>query len=79
MEETSENPNDESSKNWVPDMPISDVDSTLLSENMDHQFELQDINVRFPEGKLSPITGASGKAALVHCFPPLMKSALMSQ
>jgi len=79
VEETAEKPNDESSNNPVPETPVSDVDSTLLSENMDHRFELRDINVRFPEGELSLITGptASGKTALlVRCFSPFLESAL---
>ncbi|KAG6830506.1 hypothetical protein H0H92_000347 [Tricholoma furcatifolium] len=38
-----------------------------LEIDMDHRFELRDINVRFPEGQLTLITGptASGKTALL--------------
>jgi energy-coupling factor transporter ATP-binding protein EcfA2 len=48
---------------------VSDAGSSLLAENMDHRFELRDLNVRFPESKLSLITGptASGKTALLVC------------
>ncbi|KAG6855558.1 hypothetical protein H0H87_001039 [Tephrocybe sp. NHM501043] len=36
-------------------------------QEMDHRFELRDVNVRFPEGELTVITGptASGKTALL--------------
>lgn len=46
---------------------MSDADSTFLVENSDHRFELRDLNVRFPEGELSLITGptASGKTGLL--------------
>ena len=56
-----------SSSNDEVDTAVSDVDSTLLAENVDHRFELRDLNVRFPEGQLSLITGptASGKTALL--------------
>lgn len=39
----------------------------LATEELDHHFELKDINVKFPEGQLSLITGptASGKTALL--------------
>ncbi|KAG6908490.1 hypothetical protein DXG01_004424 [Tephrocybe rancida] len=42
-------------------------DAPLPEADMDHRFELRDINVRFPEGELSVITGptASGKTALL--------------
>ncbi|TFK37278.1 multidrug resistance-associated ABC transporter [Crucibulum laeve] len=42
-------------------------DSTSLAEPASQRFELRDINVRFPEGELSVITGptASGKTALL--------------
>ena len=41
--------------------------SSVLTGNGDHRFELRDINVRFPEGKLTLVTGptASGKTALL--------------
>lgn len=66
---TSETPSPISSNDEV-DTAVSDVDSTLLVENTDHRFELRDINVRFPEGQLSLITGptASGKTALLVRF-----------
>jgi ABC-type uncharacterized transport system fused permease/ATPase subunit len=40
---------------------------SLLREDRDHRFELKDINVMFPEGELTLITGptASGKTALL--------------
>ena len=55
-----------SSNNEV-DSVVSEVDSILLADDVDHRFELRDINVRFPEGQLSLITGptASGKTALL--------------
>ena len=39
----------------------------------DHQFELKDISVKFPDGKLTCITGptASGKSALLVSFVSL--------
>ena len=42
-------------------------------ESMDHQFELKDISVKFPDGKLSCITGptASGKTAILVGFVSL--------
>ncbi|KAJ7145739.1 multidrug resistance-associated ABC transporter [Mycena epipterygia] len=45
---------------------IVDTDS-ITSEQQDHQFELKDLSVLFPEGQLSVITGptASGKTALL--------------
>jgi ABC-type multidrug transport system fused ATPase/permease subunit len=48
---------------------VDDADSAILVENADHRFELRDINVKFPEGQLSVITGptASGKTALLVC------------
>ena len=57
-----------SSANTV-DSPSDDA-STIIStenENIDHKFELKDISVIFPDGKLSVITGptASGKTALL--------------
>ncbi|KAG6908992.1 hypothetical protein DXG01_002481 [Tephrocybe rancida] len=44
----------------MSDAPLPEVD-------MDHRFELRDINVRFPEGELTVITGptASGKTTLL--------------
>ncbi|KAH7905802.1 hypothetical protein BJ138DRAFT_1118141 [Hygrophoropsis aurantiaca] len=46
---------------------VVDSESVAVSESEDHQFELHDISVRFPEGELTVITGptASGKAALL--------------
>ncbi|KAF8220228.1 hypothetical protein L208DRAFT_1335072 [Tricholoma matsutake] len=45
------------------------ISQTPSPTNVDHHFELQDINIRFPEGQLSVITGltASGKTALLVC------------
>lgn len=42
---------------------------SLSGESVDHHFELREINVMFPEGELSVITGptASGKTALLVC------------
>ena len=47
----------------------SDVVSSLADE--DRMFELRDIDVMFPEGELSVVTGptASGKTALLVRFP----------
>jgi ABC-type ATPase with predicted acetyltransferase domain len=47
----------------------SDVVSSLVDE--DHMFELRDIDVMFPEGELTIVTGptASGKTALLVRFP----------
>ncbi|KAF8222623.1 hypothetical protein L208DRAFT_1413119 [Tricholoma matsutake] len=46
------------------------IDSSLLTDSTDHAFELRDISVIFPEGKLSVITGptASGKTALLRAL-----------
>jgi len=43
------------------------IDTSLFAEPRDHRFELRDISVIFPEGKLTVITGptASGKTALL--------------
>lgn len=40
------------------------------------RFELKDINIRFPEGKLTVVTGptASGKTALLVCGLPVQRS-----
>ena len=48
---------------------VDNADSAILLESVDHRFELQDINIRFPEGQLSVITGpmASGKTAFLVC------------
>ena len=47
----------------------SDVVSSLDDE--DHKFELRDVDVMFPEGELTVVTGptASGKTALLVCYP----------
>jgi len=47
----------------------SDAASSLVDE--DHKFELRDIDVMFPEGELTVVTGptASGKTALLVRFP----------
>ncbi|KAG6864482.1 hypothetical protein C0991_009205 [Blastosporella zonata] len=44
-----------------------DAGALVPEVDMDHRFELRDINVRFPEGELTLITGptASGKTALL--------------
>ncbi|KAI0332219.1 multidrug resistance-associated ABC transporter [Cubamyces sp. BRFM 1775] len=46
---------------------IAESASTMASTAVDRRFELKDINVMFPEGKLTVITGptASGKTALL--------------
>ncbi|KAI0639291.1 multidrug resistance-associated ABC transporter [Trametes polyzona] len=46
---------------------IADSASTLAVNTGDHHFELKDITVMFPEGKLTVVTGptASGKTALL--------------
>ncbi|KAI0772936.1 multidrug resistance-associated ABC transporter [Trametes elegans] len=46
---------------------IADSASALAGTSSDHRFELRDINVLFPEGKLTVVTGptASGKTALL--------------
>jgi ABC-type multidrug transport system fused ATPase/permease subunit len=43
------------------------ADSQSINDLQDHKFELRDVTVRFPEGKLTVITGptASGKTALL--------------
>jgi excinuclease UvrABC ATPase subunit len=64
---SSSNDNDDAETETVADS----ISSTFLApENGDHRFELRDMNVRFPEGELSVITGptASGKTALLVCF-----------
>ncbi|KAG6904524.1 hypothetical protein DXG01_009274, partial [Tephrocybe rancida] len=51
------------------------MSNTVAPEvDMDHRFELRDINVLFPEGELSVITGptASGKTALLPLLLPLL-------
>ncbi|KAH9943429.1 multidrug resistance-associated ABC transporter [Epithele typhae] len=53
----------------VSDETATAVDETesVLAAATDHRFELRDINIRFPEGKLTVVTGptASGKTALL--------------
>jgi excinuclease UvrABC ATPase subunit len=46
-------------------------DDGVREEAGDHRFELRDIDVMFPEGELTVITGptASGKTALLVCPP----------
>ncbi|KAF8220884.1 multidrug resistance-associated ABC transporter [Tricholoma matsutake] len=72
--EVEEKPKEEDSTKQPPSQEnsevetvVSDADSTFLVENSDHRFELRDLNVRFPEGELSLITGptASGKTGLL--------------
>jgi excinuclease UvrABC ATPase subunit len=52
----------------------SDGISSIADE--DHKFELRDIDVMFPEGELTLVTGptASGKTALLVCFPCFIPS-----
>jgi len=47
-----------------------ETQSVTPSEMSDHRFELRDISVKFPDGKLTVITGptASGKTALLVCL-----------
>ena len=49
---------------------IVELPSETNEESADHQFELKDISVRFPDGKLTCITGptASGKTAMLVRF-----------
>lgn len=49
------------------DATIADSASAMASNSGDHRFELKDITVMFPEGKLTVVTGptASGKTALL--------------
>lgn len=52
----------------ISDSLHSDISQTdTEAPTQDHQFELRDINVEFPEGVLSVVTGptASGKSALL--------------
>lgn len=59
--------------------PIVNVPSSQL-EGSDHRFEMSSLNVRFPEGKLTMITGptASGKTALlVRAASALSRSSIM--
>lgn len=52
-----------------PSSPSDETDTAVDSQSTagDHRFELRDINVMFPEGELTVITGptASGKTALL--------------
>jgi ABC-type multidrug transport system fused ATPase/permease subunit len=43
--------------------------SSVQSDASTHRFELKDINIMFPEGRLTVVTGptASGKTALLVC------------
>lgn len=65
----SQTPSPTASSNDDVATAVDDADSAMSAENVDHRFELRDINVRFPEGQLSVITGptASGKTALLVC------------
>ena len=54
------------------DTVVGSSSVSLLEAEQDHRFELKDINVMFPEGELTVVTGptASGKTALlVSCSP----------
>ena len=54
------------------DTVVGSSSASLLEAEQDHRFELKDINVMFPEGELTVVTGptASGKTALlVSCSP----------
>lgn len=67
--EITENDKDKSKdkgKNTSPS-PTSDTSSETVAEPLDHQFELRDITVQFPEAELTVVTGptASGKTALL--------------
>jgi hypothetical protein len=47
---------------------IDDTATDVSSPNsLDHRFELRDIDIRFPDGEISEVTGltASGKTALL--------------
>jgi ABC-type transport system involved in cytochrome bd biosynthesis fused ATPase/permease subunit len=50
------------------------INGSLISEPMDNRFELRDISIIFPEGKLSVIIGptASGKTALLVCLTSVL-------
>lgn len=58
----------------VDTIVASETDSIASEDSINHQFELQDISVMFPEGKLSCITGptASGKTALLVSYSTLL-------
>ena len=52
---------------------IMETSSETNGDSTDHQFELKDISVHFPDGKLTHITSptSSGKMALLVCFVSL--------
>jgi excinuclease UvrABC ATPase subunit len=60
-------------KTTSSEVTVAETGSESIEESADHRFELKDITVNFPDGKLSCITGptASGKTALLVCFMPL--------
>ncbi|KAH9476582.1 ABC transporter 7 [Psilocybe cubensis] len=69
----------------VPEIAVvanegSSSDSTTLESNEVHKFELSDISVKFPEGKLTVVTGptASGKTALLASMAILGEMTLVS-
>lgn len=52
------------------EVTITETGSESIEESTEYRFELKDITINFPEGKLTCITGptASGKTALLVCF-----------
>jgi ABC-type multidrug transport system fused ATPase/permease subunit len=61
------NENDETASTAASEVSEAAIDFTAPDAGEDRRFELKDLNLRFPEGELTIITGptASGKTALL--------------
>lgn len=60
---------DASSVGTISDSASASASVDFVAPDEDHRFELKDLNIRFPEGELTVVTGptASGKTALLVC------------
>ena len=60
-------PNSSKTISWATHETSTVVDTESIGEHGDRGFELRNVTIRFPEGKLTVVTGptASGKTALL--------------
>jgi ABC-type glutathione transport system ATPase component len=73
VEEEKSKDNEPEVKMTSSEVTITETGPESIQESTDHLFELKDITINFPDGKLTCITGptASGKTALLVCFMSL--------
>jgi len=59
---------------------VGSISIDFTAPDEDRRFELKDLNIRFPEGELTIVTGptASGKTALLVCHWPHLVCALFT-